>query len=170
MPFAAAIIGGSAAHGRPAWLALAIFLVAAATDFIDGRLARASGSASDRGQVLDSAADIIFVGTGLVLFAAGGRIPWLVPAAMAGAVVVYVRDSLHPGRGEDAPLLDRSAIGHAAGVANFALVGLLTVQHGYPQWVPVALVGLATVVTIALNLGSVLQRLAGRSARTSQQI
>jgi phosphatidylglycerophosphate synthase len=161
-PFVVACVAQPAAHPVLSWLPLGLFALAAASDFADGRLARASGSASGRGQLLDTGADVLFLGGALVLFAARGRIPWVVPGAMGAAVAMYAHDSWRRARGSGMLALDRSTVGHAAGVANFALVGLLAAEHGFPTWLAARVVDVGALATASLNAASAGQRLAGR--------
>ena len=70
--------------GHPAW-ALGLFAVMAATDNLDGRLARRWGQTSRLGTLLDPAADKVLVSCSMVLLAvprfapARLAIPWAVP-------------------------------------------------------------------------------------------
>jgi phosphatidylglycerophosphate synthase len=168
-PFLVACVAEPAAHPGLSWLPLGLFAVAAASDFADGRLARAYGTASGRGQLLDTGADVLFIGAAAVLFAARGRISWLVPAAIGAAVATYAHDSWRRTRGSGILALHRSAVGHAAGVANFTLVGLLAAEHGFPAWLPARVVDIGALATAALNAASAGQRLAGRSARRGRR-
>jgi cardiolipin synthase len=59
-------------------VALVLFLAAAATDWLDGRLARARGEVSALGRCLDPIADKLLVATLLVMLLAAGEAP-LVP-------------------------------------------------------------------------------------------
>lgn len=113
--------------GRPAWgwFAGLLFVYAAASDVIDGRLARRAGSASTAGRFLDHFADIGFLLAAFSAFVVRGTAPWWVPAAIAGAFGFYVIDSLRQS-GTGQPNLIASRIGHAGGVANYVLVGVLT--------------------------------------------
>ncbi len=54
------------------WLALALFVVAAITDFLDGLLARMMGQSSPLGRMLDPIADKLLVGALLIAFAWDG--------------------------------------------------------------------------------------------------
>ena len=99
---------------------LLLFLVAAATDFFDGRVARRSGKASRHGALLDIGADVAFV----------------LGAATSGA-----------------------AVGHAAGVGNYALAGLLAGVVALPRSGAARALDLASLLVIALNLAAVLDRL-----------
>lgn len=75
------------ADTRPSsFLAAGIFVVAAATDGLDGYLARRYRAATQTGQWLDPLADKILVSTPLVILAAMGEFPWW------AAVVIVVRE------------------------------------------------------------------------------
>jgi len=76
--------GGHTVRGR--LLATAIFVLAAATDRLDGWLARRSGKITDLGKLLDPIADKLLVGSALVLLSALGDLPWWV------TVVILVRE------------------------------------------------------------------------------
>lgn len=77
----------------PAW-ALAICLFAAiVSDYIDGKIARALGTASARGQIFDHATDFLFVTSGLAGAAYAGLVPGLLPILITVAFSQYVLDS-----------------------------------------------------------------------------
>jgi CDP-diacylglycerol--glycerol-3-phosphate 3-phosphatidyltransferase/cardiolipin synthase len=76
--------GGTTVATRLA--AFALFLLAAATDRLDGWLARRSGLVTDLGKLLDPIADKLLVGTALVALSALGELPWWV------TVVILVRE------------------------------------------------------------------------------
>jgi len=76
------------------WLALAIFIAAAVTDFLDGYLARAWGQQSTLGRMLDPIADKLLVGSCLLMLAAEDTIHgW----ALLAAVVILCREILVSG-------------------------------------------------------------------------
>lgn len=151
---------------------LVMYGVAVATDFLDGRVARRHGTASGRGQLFDHATDVLLVGASLVVFAASGRISWWVPAAVLGAVAAYAHavwrerfvgtdgpGGIRPDAGRA-----RSALGHAAGVLNYGLVGILAVDVAIPAVVPAWLLGTTAVTTVAANTLAVASRIvSGRS-------
>ena len=90
LPVAAAI----AVEGLlPAPMLAAMILAAIATDYLDGRIARASGTVSDGGQLFDHATDFIFVGGGLTGAAVAGLAPWQLPVLVTAAFTQYVLDS-----------------------------------------------------------------------------
>jgi len=105
--------------------AFALCLVAVVTDFADGRLARASGRASDTRRIFDHGADIVFLLPGLAMLARSHRVPVVLPYAAALAFGLYVVDGWRRahGRGFD---LAPSRPGAAAGVANYAVALLAT--------------------------------------------
>jgi phosphatidylglycerophosphate synthase len=116
------------AHIVTGVLAVAIFAIAAASDVFDGRLARRWGSATNGGRAFDHFADIGFILAALSTYAALGTTPWWVPAVIAVTFAFYVLDSWsYPGTG--ALRLVSSRIGHASGVLNYGLVGILVCNN-----------------------------------------
>jgi phosphatidylglycerophosphate synthase len=99
-----------------------IALAGAASDLIDGRVARWMRSASGFGRWLDSLADVVFVLTALTCETAVGAIPAYIPALIAVSFAQYAIDSVVISR-SSTPV--RSRLGHWGGVVNFALVVLL---------------------------------------------
>lgn len=65
-----------------------IFLIASFTDFLDGYIARRYHMVTDRGKLLDSIADKILVNPMLVIFAAEGFLPAIVPVIIVGRDIV----------------------------------------------------------------------------------
>lgn len=68
------------------WVAAGMFLLAAATDRLDGWLARRLGQVTDWGKLVDPIADKALVGTALIALSALGDLPWWV------TVVILVRE------------------------------------------------------------------------------
>jgi phosphatidylglycerophosphate synthase len=99
--------------------------VIAATDVLDGRVARAMGSASGCGRVFDHATDLVFVLSSLLLFVGYGAVPWWVPAAVGASFTVYVADSWRRRDGVATLDLRGSRIGHAGGIVNYVLIGVV---------------------------------------------
>lgn len=107
--------------------ALAIAILAAASDFIDGRLARRLGRQSPLGQWLDPSADVVFVLTALSCHAQAGAIPFYIPLLIALSFAWYAIDSWIA-RGSSAgpaPAPIPSRLGHWGGVVNYILVLVL---------------------------------------------
>src|SRR5438552_9539676 len=75
-------------HGHAYW-ATALFCVAMATDFFDGKLARRHGRSSPLGSLLDPIADKVLVLGALVMLVGLGVAPgWLVAAIVVRAVLI----------------------------------------------------------------------------------
>jgi cardiolipin synthase len=149
----------AALDGRPGYgvVAVALFGAAALTDALDGRIARRGGVASGRGQLLDTVADVLFVEGTFVGFVLWDVLPWILPLAVAVSVGAYGvatrRRSRLAGRIEFA----RSRLGHAAGVLNYALVGVLAALSMVPEWLPGRPVTAAALLVAAVNLLAALE-------------
>jgi cardiolipin synthase (CMP-forming) len=63
--------------------AVGLLIVAGATDWLDGKLARALNQGSRLGQVLDPAADRLYIAATIVALAVRGIIPWWLVAILA---------------------------------------------------------------------------------------
>jgi len=139
---------------RGGWLPPLLFVVAAASDYVDGPLARRAGRASSYGGVLDNVADVAFVLAGTGTAAWLGLVSWATPAAIACSSGSYALASRRLSRGTEAPQLARSRLGHWAGVCNYACVGVVAVGDlaGRP------LVAGAGWLTAAVNLFAVASR------------
>ena len=145
--FAAAILHGAVA------LAVALFALAVATDFFDGRVARLRGEATPFGGLLDHTTDALFVTAGLGAFAWHGVVPAPLPFLVLAAFLQYVLDSrAHAGR-----RLRASRIGRYNGIAYFALVATPLVRDlcglTWPAPSVVRALGWALVATTALSIG-----------------
>lgn len=135
--------------------ALALFVLAVATDLIDGRVARHYGEVSSLGGVLDHATDALFVASGLAAFAwVGEGTPWLAPAVLV-AFLQYTLDSRVPsGRP-----LRASALGRWNGIAYFVWVGIPVVRDGLSlAWPPATFTLLLSWVLLAATLVSIADR------------
>ncbi|MTI43646.1 CDP-diacylglycerol--glycerol-3-phosphate 3-phosphatidyltransferase [Roseibium hamelinense] len=78
----------------PRWIALAIFIIAAITDFFDGYLARAWQQQSALGKMLDPIADKLLVSVSLLMLAASRDIGgW----SLLAAIIILCREILVSG-------------------------------------------------------------------------
>ena len=64
--------------GALRWTATALFVVAIATDSLDGHLARSRNLITDLGKILDPIADKALTGAALVVLSVLGELPWWV--------------------------------------------------------------------------------------------
>ena len=77
-----------------AWTNVVLFALAGASDFFDGRIARATNTETLLGKFLDSSSDKIVVGVALMLLLAFDRLDgiWILPA-----IIIYLREILISG-------------------------------------------------------------------------
>jgi len=146
-------------------LAGLVLVVAVVTDLLDGPIARRSGTAGTRGQVLDHVSDVVFVAGGLAGVASRGAIPWLLPILVCLAFAQYVADSywLRPARARGRGGLWESRLGRWNGILYFvplAVDVLIRMDAGLPAGLlrPIAW---ALVATTALSMVLRLARLRG---------
>jgi phosphatidylglycerophosphate synthase len=126
-----------ASHGHEGRLAFAIVaIVAAGSDFIDGRIARRLSVASGSGRWLDGIADVTFVLAALFCEAAAGALPFYIPILIALSFSQYAIDSIVIGARGSGPI--KSRLGHWGGIINYALV--ITLAIAPPQAIPGAIV------------------------------
>ena len=76
------------------WIAAIVFAFAAITDFLDGYLARITGSVSKIGQFLDPIADKLMVGAVIILVVAVGTVSGI---HVVAAVIIMCRELLVSG-------------------------------------------------------------------------
>jgi phosphatidylglycerophosphate synthase len=115
---------------------LVVFLVAAATDYMDGMLARAAGTASGRGRVFDHCADAFLLFPAFFLLALQGRMPLCLPLAATTAFALYLVDGWRRGRSLATIDLVGSRSGAIGGVLNYGMVGAAATA----AWLDAALV------------------------------
>jgi phosphatidylglycerophosphate synthase len=77
----------------PAFLLLALLIVAIATDYFDGIVARRTNTASARGMIFDHSTDFLFVTSGLAGAAFAGTLNPFLPIVIVVAFSQYVLDS-----------------------------------------------------------------------------
>ena len=90
IPFAFFMASGDLRHAVFALLAM---VVALATDFLDGPIARRTGTVSAFGRTFDHTSDFLFVTCGLFAGALRGAFPWILPILITAAFAQYVIDS-----------------------------------------------------------------------------
>lgn len=132
-------------HGLPA--RLAIVLVAAATDWIDGRLARARGQVTRLGALLDPLADKAFVITVLATLVVEGRVPiWAVALILVRDIGVLVGGAALMVAGSARPTSARPA-GKLVTWLQFGGLAVLLFWPGAAAWIapPIAIAGVVAI-------------------------
>jgi phosphatidylglycerophosphate synthase len=130
-----------------------IALAAAASDFVDGRIARWMGHANGFGKWLDALADIVFILTALSSEALAKAIPVYIPVLIACSFAQYAIDSVAISR-SSTPV--KSRLGHCGGVINFALVLILAWTP--PSLLPVGLVRQVSPLFALFYIAAILER------------
>jgi CDP-diacylglycerol--glycerol-3-phosphate 3-phosphatidyltransferase len=73
--------------------ALVVWVAALITDFLDGPIARRSGTVTARGGTFDHTSDFLFVTSGVFAGATRGAFPWILPVLITAAFAQYAIDS-----------------------------------------------------------------------------
>ncbi|MEI5585179.1 MULTISPECIES: CDP-diacylglycerol--glycerol-3-phosphate 3-phosphatidyltransferase [unclassified Agromyces] len=80
------LLADAGADGAMRWWAAAFFIVAIATDWVDGWIARRNGLVTDLGKILDPIADKLLTSGALVCLSILGELPWWI------TIVIIVRE------------------------------------------------------------------------------
>ena len=109
-------------------VALAIFIIASVTDFIDGYIARNCNQVTDFGKFMDPLADKVLVLTAMICFCAMGRFPaWALVIVMAREFAVSGLRMVAVDNGRVI------AAGWSGKVKTFATMVCLCIMH-VPVW------------------------------------
>ena len=135
--------------GDAAIVGAALFCVAAATDWVDGRLARRWDVTSKLGSFLDTTADKLLVsGVLIALLAAERASPWVVALIIGRELVLMGLRGLIASEGE---VMAPSMLGKLKTSVQFLAIGLAIVRPGDPvgglfidEWAMLA----AAVITV----------------------
>jgi CDP-diacylglycerol---glycerol-3-phosphate 3-phosphatidyltransferase len=125
---------------------------AAATDTLDGRLARRRNTVTELGKFLDPLADKILVITVLLILVSAALVPvWVVVVVFAREFVIQGVRFVAAGQGV---VVSSTPWGKSKTVTQNVMIALLILQQPYPVLRPVALafVVLAVVATVASGL------------------
>lgn len=106
------------------WVLVLLVTVAIASDLIDGKIARRTGSASPRGMLFDHTTDCLFVTAGLAGAAMAALVPVVLPVLIPVAFSQYVFDSYYLHRQRQ---LRMSTLGRWNGIFYFAPLVMLTI-------------------------------------------
>ncbi len=126
------------------WAALAVFILASVTDFVDGYVARHYNQVSDFGKFLDPLADKLLVTACMLIFVEWGRMPsWAVMIVLAREFAVTGLRLVAVGNGRVI------AAGWSGKVKTFSTMVGLCLMMAFPiwwlDWVVTAVITLTTL-------------------------
>jgi phosphatidylglycerophosphate synthase len=147
--------------------AAALLLLAIATDFADGAVARRYGEASPFGGLVDHATDATLVVLGLSALASRGELPRALAPLVAAAFAQYALDS----RTLAGRALRASRLGRWNGIAYYVLVSVPVFRDALGlSWPGIAWMRPAGWLFVASTLVSMLDRLAALLRRGAAQL
>ncbi|TDN88626.1 CDP-diacylglycerol--glycerol-3-phosphate 3-phosphatidyltransferase [Microbacterium sp. BK668] len=163
------LLADGGADGPLRWWAAVLFIVAIATDGIDGYLARRHDIVTDLGKLLDPIADKVLTGFAFLGLSILGELPWWV------TIVVLVREvgiTVYRFMVVSDHVLAAAWMGKlktlAQGVAlALALLPLWTVVGDWIWWVNAVTMTIAVVLTIASGIDYVVSEV--RAARSRRE-
>jgi CDP-diacylglycerol--glycerol-3-phosphate 3-phosphatidyltransferase len=133
-------------------VALAIFLVATATDFFDGWLARRRGEITTLGTLLDPIADKLLISAAFISLVEVGLVPaWMVVVVVGREFAVTGLRSIASGQGI---VISASSWGKAKMASQITAVSLLILSERYTWLVLPGKVALWIVVIVAIISGA----------------
>lgn len=126
------------------WAALAVFILASVTDFVDGYVARHYNQVSDFGKFLDPLADKLLVTACMLIFVEWGRMPsWAVMIVLAREFAVTGLRLVAVGNGRVI------AAGWSGKVKTFSTMVGLCVMMAFPlAWLDWVVTAVITVTTL----------------------
>ncbi len=111
------------------WILLAFIVIAIATDYFDGKVARALNTASARGMLFDHGTDFVFVTTSLFALAVVGMTSFVLPGLIIVAFTQYVLDSYFLFKQKQ---LRMSSLGRWNGILYFVPLVIVSVSRLSP--------------------------------------
>ena len=162
------LLADGGADGPLRWWAAVLFIVAIATDGIDGYLARRHDIVTDLGKLLDPIADKALTGCAFVGLSILAELPWWI------TIVVLVREvgvTVHRLLVASDHVVAAAWMGKVKTVAqavalSLALLPLWTVVGDWIHWVDGVTMTIAVVLTVASGLDYVITEVRGaRRAR-----
>jgi CDP-diacylglycerol--glycerol-3-phosphate 3-phosphatidyltransferase len=129
-------------------LALSIFLAAAATDLLDGYLARRWGQITTVGTLLDPIADKLLISSALIALVQVRMVPaWMTIVVIAREFAISGLRSIAAAEGY---IIQASDFGKAKLVSQVTAISLLFLSMRWPDLHPTALVGMWVVVILSV--------------------
>ncbi|MCY4357670.1 MAG: CDP-alcohol phosphatidyltransferase family protein [Gammaproteobacteria bacterium] len=138
---------------------LLLLIFATASDYFDGKVARAKGTASPKGMLFDHGTDFLFVTSGLAGAAWAGLLHWILPVLIFIAFSQYVLDSYFLFRHKQ---LRMSFLGRWNGILYFVPLFGISLARLIPDELPgdilLVLVEALSVALILSTLVSIIDR------------
>jgi len=142
-----------AIYANAAWVAVAVFALAVASDVLDGIVARRFDEQSGLGRLFDHAADAAFVTAGAATLAHVGVLPPLLPTLIAASFLQYALDAKIAMGSGPRP----STLGRWNGIAYYAIVAIPIVREalgfGWPGPVLVVSLGWLLIGSTLVSMG-----------------
>ena len=147
------LVAGSVKISLKYIIAGIVFVIAAVTDFIDGKLARKNNMVTDYGKVMDAIADKILVNGVLIIFAYYKLIPVIIP------VIIITRDtfvdSIKMVAGKNGKVVAASFIGKAKTMTMMIGITLVFFSN-----LPFEIIGLR-IADLLLIIATILSLISG---------
>lgn len=153
-------------------IAFVIFVAAALTDFLDGRVARARGEVSPFGVFMDLTADKVLVAGVLIAMVQAGLVPaWIVATILIREFVIQGVRQL---AASDSVVIPARALGKSKTLTTLAAMAILLLAFDAQHGGPTSVLGLGgalettgfwlMIVATALTVISAIDYLAGASS------
>ncbi|MFG6443679.1 CDP-diacylglycerol--glycerol-3-phosphate 3-phosphatidyltransferase [Microbacterium sp. P06] len=161
------LLADGGTDGALRWWAAALFIVAIASDGVDGYIARRYEIVTDLGKLLDPIADKVLTGVAFVGLSILGELPWWV------TIVILVREigiTVYRFMVVSDHVLAAAWMGKLKTVAqsvalSFALLPLAAVVGEWIVWVNIVTMWAAVILTIASGLDYVVSEVRGAQKR-----
>jgi len=152
--FVILLVADNGEHGLLRWLAAGLFILAIATDGVDGSLARSRNLVTNVGIILDPIADKVLTGAALIMLSVLGELWWWVTILIlvrelgitAFRFAVLSKRVIPASRGGKLKTVVQSV------AISLFLVPLYTVVGEWVLWVNWVVMGLALVLTVVTGL------------------
>lgn len=125
-------------------IAFCVFVVAAVTDFLDGRIARARGEVSSYGVFMDQTADKVLVAGVLIAMVQVG----LVPAWMAALILIreFVIQGVRQLAATDSVVISARLLGKSKTMVTLAAMAILLLAFDASHGGPLASLGIGSAL------------------------
>lgn len=163
------LLADAGADGPMRWAAAVLFVLAIATDGVDGAIARRNNLVTELGKLLDPIADKVLTGGALIALSILGELPWWVTVVILvreiGITVfrfVVIRQGvIAASRGGKMKTVAQSV------AISFALFPLWTIVGDGIFWLNGILMTIAVVLTVVTGFDYLWQAYKGRKARNA---